>query len=237
MTPRSGLLVVACLAACAAPTASAFGGAKVPTIMGLSLNSEPTNLRAHASRRAALAGAASALAGLAAGPKLASAADGEELVEVYFGCGCFWHVQHEFVEAERKILGRDASSYTALVGYAGGGGEPGAAGGKDTVGGKVCYHNMQGVADYGKLGHAEVVKLNVPSGKFGLIAEEYFKLFDSQGNRPDQRGDRGLEYRNLVGLPGGASSPLYKELVAASERQGDKLDFAKVGEGPASSPP
>ena len=23
-----------------------------------------------------------------------------DLVKVYFGCGCFWHVQHEFVIAE-----------------------------------------------------------------------------------------------------------------------------------------
>ncbi len=26
----------------------------------------------------------------------------EELIDVYFGCGCFWHVQHEFVEAEKR---------------------------------------------------------------------------------------------------------------------------------------
>ncbi|KAJ1467623.1 hypothetical protein T484DRAFT_1858201 [Baffinella frigidus] len=27
-------------------------------------------------------------------------------VEVYFGGGCFWHMQHAFVQAERKFLGR-----------------------------------------------------------------------------------------------------------------------------------
>ena len=71
------------------------------------------------------------------------------------------------------------------------------------------------------------MRLKVPPSKFGAFAEEYCKLFDAKGNRPDQDGDRGLEYRNLVGLPGGTSSPLAKELVEASIRQGDKLDFAK----------
>ena len=63
--------------------------------------------------------------------------------------------------------------------------------------------------------------------RYGLFAEEYFKLFDKTGKRPDQDGDRGLEYRNLVGIPGGSASPLAKELVEASIRQGDKMDFAK----------
>jgi len=52
------------------------------------------------SRRAVLAGA------LAFPAAAAFAADGDDLIHVYFGCGCFWHVQHEMVEAERRILGR-----------------------------------------------------------------------------------------------------------------------------------
>lgn len=144
------------------------------------------------------------------------------MIEVYFGCGCFWHVQHEFVEAERKILGRDVIDLSARVGYAGGN-----AGAKD---GKVCYHNAAQISDYGSLGHAEVVRLKIPPSKFSAFAEEYFKLFDDKGNRPDQLGDRGLEYRNIVGIPGGTKSPLAQELVAASKAAGDKLDFA-VGKG------
>jgi peptide methionine sulfoxide reductase MsrA len=132
--------------------------------------------------------------------------------------GCFWHVQHEFVQAERKILKRSDEQLTALAGYAGGN-----AGSK---GGKVCYHNALQVADYGSLGHAEVVRLRIPPRSFGAFAAEYFALFDDKGNRPDQNGDRGSEYRNLVGIPGGKSSPLAKELVAASQANGDKLDFA-----------
>jgi len=72
--------------------------------------------------------------------------------------------------------------------------------------------------------------MTIPVSKFGLIAEEYCKLFSKDGNRPDQLGDRGLEYRNVVGIPGGLKSPLAKELVAASVAQGDKLDFA-AGKG------
>ena len=41
-------------------------------------------------------------------------------VGLYFGSGCFWHVQHELIQAERQILGRNDQSLTALVGYAGG---------------------------------------------------------------------------------------------------------------------
>jgi len=180
-----------------------------------------------ATRRSFLAGIATAstLASIATSyPSPASAAANidEELIDVYFGCGCFWHVQHEFVEAERKILGRSDDQITSRAGYAGG-----KAGALD---GKVCYHNAANVADYGKLGHAEVVSMKIPSNKFYDFAVEYCKLFDKDGFRPDQFGDRGTEYRNLVGIPGGKNSPLAELLVKASVATGDKLDFA-VGRG------
>lgn len=162
-----------------------------------------------------------------ASPTLALAAPdnnvvNDELIDVYFGCGCFWHVQHEFVEAERKILGRADDQITSRTGYAGG--KAGA------IDGKVCYHNAQNVADYGKLGHAEVVNVRIPTSKFEDFALEYCKLFDKDGFRPDQFGDRGLEYRNVIGLPGGKTSPLAASLVKASVAAGDKLDFA-IGKG------
>lgn len=136
--------------------------------------------------------------------------------------GCFWHVQHEFVEAERSILSRSDETLTSRAGYAGG-----KSGSFD---GKVCYHNAANIADYGKLGHAEVVGMKIPSSKFEDFAVEYCKLFDKDGFRPDQFGDRGTEYRNLVGVPGGKKSPYAKLLVEASVKTGDKLDFA-VGKG------
>jgi len=181
------------------------------------------HLPSRVGRRECVTGALSAAATLPVlgSPSVASAAE-DELLDVYFGCGCFWHVQHEFVEAERKILGRDDLGITSYVGYAGGN--------AGALNGKVCYHNAAQVSDYGKLGHAEVVSLKVPPAKFGAIAEEYFKLFSKDGLRPDQLGDRGTEYRNLVGLPGGSNSPLVKELVKASVAQGDKVDFA-AGKG------
>lgn len=165
---------------------------------GLALGSRPLT-----SRRAVLAGALA----LPAAAGTASAAE-EDLIDVYFGCGCFWHVQHEFVEAERKILGRSDSELTAFTGYAGG-----RAGLRD---GKVCYHNAAQVSDYGSMGHAEVVGLRIPRASFGEFATEYCKLFDKNGFRPDQLGDRGTEYRNLVAMPGGSSGDLAKELVRAS---------------------
>lgn len=36
-------------------------------------------------------------------------------VEVYFGVGCFWHVQHELVGAERKILSRGDDQLTVSL--------------------------------------------------------------------------------------------------------------------------
>lgn len=159
-------------------------------------------------------------------PNLALAADDDGLaaapekeIEVYFGCGCFWHVQHELVEAERKILGRSDAQLTTRAGYAGG-----KAGSKD---GKVCYHNALSISDYGKLGHAEVVQVSIPPSSFQAFAKEYFELFSEQGYRADQWGDKGLEYRNLIGFPGGVASSYAKELIKVSQDHGDKLDFAK----------
>jgi len=142
-----------------------------------------------------------------------------ELIDVWFGCGCFWHVQHEFVEAERKLLGRSDKELTARAGYAGG-----KAGDKD---GKVCYHNAARISDYGSLGHAEVVSLKIPKSSFPDFVAEYTALFNKDGFRPDQLGDKGPEYRNLVGIPGGVDSPLAKQLIEVSSKTGDKLDFAK----------
>lgn len=158
-------------------------------------------------------------------PANANAAE-EELIDVYFGCGCFWHVQHEFVEAERRILNRSDEELTARAGYAGG-----KAGALD---GKVCYHNGKRISDYGPLGHGEVVSLRIPPSSYKDFALEYVKLFDKNGFRPDQGGDKGTEYRNLVGFPGGAKSDVYlKQLVAASQENGDKLAFAEgLGDDP-----
>ena len=132
----------------------------------------------------------------------------------------FRHVQHEFVEAERRLLQRTNDlDITARAGYAGG-----KAGAKND---KVCYHNAAQISDYGSLGHAEVVQLRIPPSKLSDFVVEYCKLFNDQGYRPDQFQDRGAEYRNLVGLPGGVNGPYTKTLIDASQKAGDKLDFAR----------
>ena len=70
--------------------------------------------------------------------------------------------------------------------------------------------------------------MTIPASKFGLIAEEYCKLFSKDGLRPDQLGDRGLEYRNLVGVPGGAKGPYSKALVDASIAKFRSPDYATI---------
>ena len=98
------------------------------------------------SRRGALVAAG----GAALGAALPAHAVEEEDVKVYFGAGCFWHVQHEFVLKEAAELGRSGAAFSAVTGYAGGTG---------TERGLVCYHNGRGVSDYGRLGHAEAVQV------------------------------------------------------------------------------
>ena len=48
---------------------------------------------------------------------------------------------------------------------------------------KVCYHNFMGVADYGKLGHGEVVGMRIPQSSIGDFAKEYFDLFTPKGGK------------------------------------------------------
>lgn len=49
-----------------------------------------------------------------------------------------------------------------------------------------------------------MVGLSVPAEKIESFATAYFELFDANGDRPD-KGDRGPEYRSLLGLPGNAN--------------------------------
>ena len=58
--------------------------------------------------------------------------------------------------------------------------------------------------------------MKIPKSSFRDFCNVYFSLFDKNGDRPDQRGDRGPEYRSVVGIPGGVKSDLYPVLQAAS---------------------
>jgi len=140
-----------------------------------------------------------------------------KLTDVYFGVGCFWHIQHEFVEAEAQLLKRTGSDFTSRTGY---------AGGLATEEGKVCYHNWSRIADYGKLGHGEVVGMTIPESSIGDFAKVYFSLFTDKGERVDPM-DRGGEYRSLLGLPGGSNHPMYPTVLEAANEKGVKLVLGK----------
>lgn len=101
-----------------------------------------------------------------------------------------------------------------MAGYAGG-----TKTGND---GTVCYHNLQLKSDYGSLGHGEVVGMKLPPESVKDFVKEYFSLY-YKGDRPD-RGDRGGEYRSLVGIPGGMQNKdIVKELAEAGAKIGIKL--------------
>lgn len=139
-------------------------------------------------------------------PVAAHAATGQ--VQVFFGNGCFWHLQHDFLQHEVSLLGRKDDTVTTLVGYAGGK----QAGPK----GEVCYHNVQFAPDYGMMGHTEVVNLAVPEGSIGDFAKRYFDAADSTPfGRPDPQ-DFGSEYRSAIGIPGGMDGKFFKEVESAN---------------------
>ena len=151
---------------------------------------------------------------------------------VYFGSGCFWHQQHEFIQTERKVLGRGNSDITSLAGYAGGLNVAKDTDHPDNKDGIVCYHNFQGKGDYGKLGYGEVVGMKIPDAKIGDFADEYFSLLDSNGDRPD-KGDLGSEYRSLIGIPGGVNGPLFPAIQESLAKSGKGI---KLVEGKGNDP-
>ena len=93
--------------------------------------------------------------------------------------GCFFLYFCEFQqEAERSILKRGDKQLTSKAGYAGG-----KASGSE---GRVCYHNFQRVADYGSLGHGEVVGMTLPKDQLIPFTNLYFSLYNpkTKGRSP-----------------------------------------------------
>jgi peptide methionine sulfoxide reductase MsrA len=131
----------------------------------------------------------------------ASLATGASSVTRYFGNGCYWARQNLFVESfEQALLARSADEITSVAGY---------AGSTRTGDGLLCYHNEQSVADYGALGHAEAVQLDVPEewleAAFGVYFGSFQELSKGIWDRPDFY-DSGSEYRSIIGVPGGTSN-------------------------------
>ena len=101
-------------------------------------------------------------------PLVANANDDEASLEsVYCGVGCFWHLQHSIAVFERDQLGRKGGQLTCQTGYAGG-----------KAAERVCYHNAEGIADYGALGHGEVVQVQVPKDRMLDLTQVYLNNFD-----------------------------------------------------------
>merc|ERR1712176_500814 len=93
--------------------------------------------------------------------------------------------------------------------------------------GRVCYHNIQGVADYGKLGHGEVVAMKLPNDKVVDFSKVYFSLFNPRTKDRVDPQDRGGEYRSLMGFPGGVQHPAYPAIQAAAADAGFTLEAGK----------
>jgi len=144
-------------------------------------------------------------------PPVASAS---EVEPVYFGNGCFWGRQYDFIKAEED-MGRQNKDISAVVGYAGGK--------LRSPDGKVCYYyTTEKDTVYERLGHAEVVQVELrgedrasKEDEFRKYAKTYFSQFrrlpDGRMQRQDPQ-DAGPGYRNVVGIPGGIRSPLFQIL-------------------------
>ena len=152
---------------------------------------------------------------------------------IYFGAGCFWHIQYEFVRAEQDATGpfcggRDDAGVSSLAGYAGGKWQSPLA--------SVCYHGMPH-ADYGRLGHAEAISIRLDesnaSAQLSALAATYFGLFRSvmcsraephcadgrRRQRPDP-ANNGPEYRNVIGFPGGMDDRTKMALISSENVNG-----------------
>lgn len=184
---------------------------------------------------------ASALASVAAAPPPPQQEQGARassaITPVYFGNGCFWGRQYDFAQTELKALGRPGQQVSAVVGYAGGRQQP--------ADGKVCYYYGPEGSVYEKLGHAEVVQVELSTeqaeAQFREFATTYFQTQFTKtpfGMMRQDPQDTGAGYRNVVGLPGGVRSPLFRvlqeanvqgmQLLEGSGNEGDKFNTVWV---------
>eukprot|EP00931_Biecheleriopsis_adriatica_P124222 TRINITY_DN99331_c0_g1_i1.p1 TRINITY_DN99331_c0_g1~~TRINITY_DN99331_c0_g1_i1.p1 ORF type:complete len:309 (-),score=51.85 TRINITY_DN99331_c0_g1_i1:121-1047(-) len=174
---------------------------------------------------AILAGMAAFAVVLGGAPHAARAE--ERSVSIYFGQGCFWHVQNVLAKEEMRLFGRTGPEVTATAGYAGGNEISVVQMPDGSSLNEVCYHNRQDVSDYGRMGHTEVVSITVPEDKVGEISKA---LLDDAANsffgRHDPQ-DFGSEYRSAIGLPGGMSGSPFKQIEKVSD---GRLQFV-MGQG------
>jgi len=140
---------------------------------------------------------------------------------VYFGNGCFWHTQFDMYSVEIEApFSRTPETATARTGYAGGSGAGPA--------GQVCYHGGPSGTFYGVPGglhHAEAVQVyldedrTAAAAQFKALADKYFgETFHRSGGqmiRGDPQ-DRGADYRNVIGVPGGLAGAFGPAIKASN---------------------
>ena len=54
---------------------------------------------------------------LASTSGVAFADEAKDVQKYYWGVGCFWHAQHEFINAEKQVLGRSDDQLTVKVDF------------------------------------------------------------------------------------------------------------------------
>ncbi|KAG2423641.1 hypothetical protein HXX76_015158 [Chlamydomonas incerta] len=200
------------LAAAAMSVCLTLAPAAPPAALAAEAPAMRTEAATAAAATATAAGEGATAAGSSGSGSSLLAGKGAKLQPVYFGNGCFWGRQKDFVEVERQQLGRTSpEQLTAVVGYAAGGGEG--------PGGRVCYvYDVDARAHYDSLGHAEVTQLGLTpapgpqqEAELRAFAKTYFAQFKKTpfGMLRSDPQDRGAAYRNVIGLPGGIRSPLF----------------------------
>lgn len=139
----------------------------------------------------------------------------ESEVDIYFGAGNFWRLQHEFVMKEALDLGRREGDITSVTGYAGG----------KRVGelDRICYSGWLGAPDHVSLGHSQVVQVSVPVEKI----KDFVQLYLDEGVSKRKMSEKGPQYRAVIGLRGGMKSKYFPAIQEACE---GKIKIVK-GEG------
>eukprot|EP00931_Biecheleriopsis_adriatica_P010500 TRINITY_DN111576_c0_g1_i1.p1 TRINITY_DN111576_c0_g1~~TRINITY_DN111576_c0_g1_i1.p1 ORF type:complete len:304 (-),score=47.42 TRINITY_DN111576_c0_g1_i1:40-951(-) len=148
-------------------------------------------------------------------PKVARA---ETEVDIYFGAGNFWHLQHEFVLKEALDLQRREGDLTSVAGYAGG----------TRVGelDRVCFNGLAFAPDHVSLGHAQVVRVTLPVDSITDFTRTFADNVEKR--KPSEKGS---QYRAVIGLRGGVKSKYFPVIEDACkgrlklvEGKGDEKD-------------
>mmetsp|Transcript_2987 Transcript_2987/g.8988 ORF Transcript_2987/g.8988 Transcript_2987/m.8988 type:complete len:319 (-) Transcript_2987:56-1012(-) len=195
---RDGRVVLRSAARGCAATSAAASRAGCPE------RGAPSEGAGSVSRNALVAAAALAAAVLVAvGRPVAVAA--KEL-DIYFGVGNFFNLQHELVIKEASALLRRGVDITAVAGYAGGAAPP------SGTFERICYSKFPGGSDHRELGQAEVVRVTLPDDRLADFAKAF--LDEVPKRKPFENSD---EFRPVIGLRGGMTSKAFGPIQQAGE--------------------